>query len=81
MVHEGRCVRDFFELVYFGVVTGSTLGYGDLEPVGKARILACLQVMEFWMFLGIAILYLQSAVDALRQERQIKTPKGWPRDH
>jgi hypothetical protein len=42
---------DFF---YFSVVTGSTLGYGDLLPMNRfTRSLVCLQVIEVWVFLVV----------------------------
>ena len=59
---NGECIKDFGSLLYFSIVTGSTVGYGDLSPTGVTRILACFHVMEFWMFLGVALLYLQNSV-------------------
>ena len=38
-----------FEHIYFSFVTGSTLGYGDLCPLGLSRGLACLEVLMFWI--------------------------------
>lgn len=38
-----------FEHLYFSVVTGSTLGYGDLRPMGISRFFACLEVVLFWI--------------------------------
>lgn len=38
-----------FEHLYFSVVTGSTLGYGDLCPMGISRFFACLEVVLFWI--------------------------------
>jgi len=58
---DGECVRSIATLIYFGVVTGATVGYGDLVPQGLARLLACFQIIEFWLFLGVAALYLQRA--------------------
>jgi hypothetical protein len=48
-------VESFGESAYFSIVTGSTLGYGDLKPRGWiSRSLACLEVVLFWLFLGTA---------------------------
>ncbi len=36
----------FFEKIYFSIVTFSTLGYGDISPVGKVKIVAALQAIS-----------------------------------
>ncbi|WP_199608747.1 ion channel [Flocculibacter collagenilyticus] len=36
-------VSDFFSALYFSVVTFTTLGYGDLTPVGPSRIIAAVE--------------------------------------
>lgn len=64
---EGEPISGFGNLVYFAIVTGSTLGYGDFAPQGRARLLTCIQLMEFWMFLAVGILYLQNAVAFQRE--------------
>lgn len=43
---------DFLSCLYFSVVTASTLGYGDLSPHGLARLLACIEVVEFLTIIG-----------------------------
>jgi hypothetical protein len=45
------------QLVYFGFVTVSTLGYGDIVPTIDSRrthALICVQVVVFWMFFLLA---------------------------
>lgn len=56
-----QCVRGFCVLVYYSLVTASTLGYGDLVPVGIARLLVCIEVPAFWIFLGGGFLCLRRA--------------------
>ena len=36
----GRVHGDFLDALYFSVVTFTSLGYGDIRPVGGARLLA-----------------------------------------
>ncbi|MFB0552317.1 MAG: ion channel [Phycisphaerae bacterium] len=49
---KGVCEAGFASCVYFSVVTASTLGYGDLSPMGLMRVLACVEVVEFLTFIG-----------------------------
>jgi len=49
------------DCLYFSVVTFSSLGYGDLRPVGISRLLSSSEVMIGLAFLGIAIAKLSSA--------------------
>lgn len=37
---------NFFEALYFCIVTFTTLGYGDLSPIGMGRLIAALIVMS-----------------------------------
>ena len=43
----------FGDYMYFSVVTGTTLGYGDLFPTKWGRLLACLEVVQFLIFIGV----------------------------
>ena len=55
VLQNGQCIKAWPELLYFSVVTASTLGYGDLYPVGGiARFLSCAAVIEFWFFFTLA---------------------------
>lgn len=47
-----------YEYLYFSVVTGSTLGYGNLYPMGTSRFFACLEVISFWILVIIGTLKL-----------------------
>jgi hypothetical protein len=43
---------DFPDLVYFSVVTYSTIGFGDLYPVGGARLLAGVEAIIGLLLIG-----------------------------
>ena len=57
-------VNSFWEALYYSVVTFTTLGYGDLQPRGVMRFMACLETFVGYLVLGI----LASAVADLVQE-------------
>lgn len=67
-----RCVTSFGQLFYFALVTGSTLGYGDMRPCdGAAKVVACIHVVVFWLWLAVAI-------DMLALRRRIRRPAENP---
>ncbi|PRC90754.1 potassium channel family protein [Solimicrobium silvestre] len=46
----------FFDYIYFSVITFSTLGYGDLHPMGLfGQILACLEVICGLIMFGLLL--------------------------
>ena len=45
----------FFEGVYFSVITISSLGYGDMHPVGISKVLACVEVLMGLGLIGVMI--------------------------
>jgi hypothetical protein len=48
-----------FDYVYFSVITFSTLGYGDLHPVGlMGRALACLEVFGGLIMFGLLLSFV-----------------------
>jgi hypothetical protein len=51
----------FADSLYFSIVTFTSLGYGDIVPVGYGRLLACVEVVTGLGFLGVAIAKLSSA--------------------
>jgi Ion channel len=55
--------------IYFSVVTISSLGYGDMHPLGFSRILACVEVLFGLAFMGIVIAKLTSRRLAYHVER------------
>ncbi len=52
---------DFPNCLYMSLVTFTTLGYGDIIPVGVAKPLACVEVVLGLTFVGICIAKLTSA--------------------
>ncbi|WP_460384059.1 potassium channel family protein [Pseudomonas amygdali] len=58
----------FWDAGYFSLVTITTLGYGDLQPLGFARLLAGLEAVTGLVFAGYAI----SQVVSLKQEKLIE---------
>lgn len=71
---EGHAVADdgqianFFELLYFSVVSITTLGYGDYTPSGISRFFASLQAIFGIIFIGYSI----SQVLSLRQSTLVE---------
>ena len=57
-------VKTFWEALYYSLVTFTTLGYGDLQPRGILRFLACLETFVGYLVLGI----LASTVSDLIRE-------------
>lgn len=45
----------FMDALYFSVTTETTLGYGDISPLGWARAVACTQVILGLVIAGLAI--------------------------
>ena len=56
----GASEFDFFNGLYFSVVTVSSLGYGDMQPVGYSRVAATIEVLIGLVFIGIMIAKLTS---------------------
>jgi hypothetical protein len=50
----------FLQGLYFSAVTVSSLGYGDLQPLGFSKVLACLEVFFGLAFMGILIAKITS---------------------
>ncbi|CRM39169.1 potassium channel family protein [Pseudomonas sp. 35 E 8] len=58
----------FWDACYFSLVTITTLGYGDMQPLGFARLLAGIEAVTGLVFAGYAI----SQVVSLKQEKLIE---------
>lgn len=67
VVDDGE-VASFLDLLYFSVVSITTLGYGDFVPVGFSRIIASFQAVFGIVFIGYAI----SQVLSLRQSTLVE---------
>ncbi|SDE12327.1 potassium channel family protein [Ruegeria marina] len=58
------------EFLYFSYVTFTTVGYGDLQPVGMCRGLAVAEAVTGYILLG---LFVSAAVAVASYERHSKT--------
>jgi Ion channel len=48
-----------FDYIYFSVITFTTLGYGDLHPVGiLGEALACLEVFAGFIMFGVLLSFV-----------------------
>ncbi|PND30170.1 hypothetical protein C1I89_31145 [Achromobacter pulmonis] len=66
------------DFIYFSIVTVSTLGYGDLAPVGWSRALAASEALFGLLFVGYSISQVVSAkqgalIDYLAKDRIVQT--------
>ena len=52
---SGNSVTDTFTCIYFSIVTFTTLGYGDLHPVGTARAIAAAEALLGYLCMGLLI--------------------------
>jgi hypothetical protein len=57
---DGENEFDVIAALYFSVVTETTLGYGDLRPVGASRIIVCLHVLIGLAFAGVVVAKITS---------------------
>jgi hypothetical protein len=49
----------FFDYIYFSVITFSTLGYGDLHPVGTlGQAIACVEVFAGFIMFGVLLSFI-----------------------
>ena len=52
---QNETVLDLGDFVYFSMVTFTTLGFGDLQPVSETRLAAAFQAMSGYLYLGLFI--------------------------
>ncbi|NIY77388.1 two pore domain potassium channel family protein [Thalassospira sp. HF15] len=55
----------YLDAVYFSIVTFTTLGYGDFQPVSHLRILAAAEALFGYIYLGmiVAVMYQTTSSD------------------
>lgn len=68
----------FWDCIYFSIVTMSTLGYGDIVPIGLSRLLASIEAIFGLAFVGYAISQVVSAkqealIEYLAKDRIVQT--------
>jgi voltage-gated potassium channel Kch len=75
----------WYNSLYFSVVTGTTLGYGDIVPIGASRFFAALQSLISFVLLAATVSKIASEkteiairdVEALSREvHSLLTKKG-----
>lgn len=47
--------NDLYSSIYFSIVSWTTLGYGDYQPLGWVRIIASLEALIGYIFMGVVI--------------------------
>jgi hypothetical protein len=69
---NGERVADAVTCLYFSTVTWTTLGYGDIQPLGWSRLAAAVQALLGYVYLGVFVgLLLKLVVEnSIRAERQ-----------
>lgn len=72
LIHNGEPVAGdwigFLDCLYFSIVTATTVGYGDIVPVGWARLLAAAEAMGGMIVVGALVSRLLS----VQQERMLR---------
>jgi hypothetical protein len=51
--NNGDIVTDAPTLLYFSIVTWTTLGYGDLQPVESIRLWAAAEALVGYLYMGV----------------------------
>lgn len=52
---------NFWDAIYFSVITETTTGYGDIRPIGFSRLLVCIQVFSGLIIAGILVAKITSS--------------------
>lgn len=52
---DGKNVHDMNDLLYFSIVTWTTLGYGDFRPSPDARLFAASQAILGYVYMSILV--------------------------
>ena len=63
----------FLTGIYFSIVTISSLGYGDMHPMGISKILACIEVLFGLVMIGVMIAKVTSQRLSYRVERLFRS--------
>ncbi len=72
---DSTVVANFFDCLYFSVITQTTIGYGDILPISYGRVIASFQALYGTIYLAIFVgLYLLKyiwTVDVVRVSKVI----------
>ena len=58
----------WWESVYFSVVTFTTLGYGDIQPLGVTRLFAALEALIGYFIFGLFVAVCYRAISITSQK-------------
>jgi len=65
----GDQAKTFFDYIYFSVVTSTTIGYGDMHPVGTlGKMTVCVQAIMVVAFIVLFLNFFGSKVETLQNE-------------
>lgn len=71
LVYNGEVTHDFSSALYFSVVTWTTLGFGDFQPVEELRLWAAGQALFGYIFMAILVaLFLQLLTQGNKKPNQ-----------
>lgn len=66
---EPVTTHDFWTACYLSVVTFTTLGYGDMRPIGIGRLIACVESFTGYLVLGVIASSAAELIKIRAQER------------
>ena len=69
-VDSGQCINTWFDLTYYSAAVYTTLGFGDLVPVGPMRILTGIESV-----IGLALIAWSATFTFMRYEKAKNTEK------
>lgn len=63
LIPGSTTTTSFFDNLYFSVITFTTLGYGDIQPISLlAKAMVCIQVMTGYLMLGLLVAIISKRV-------------------
>jgi hypothetical protein len=65
-----KITYQYTDALYYSVVTFTTLGYGDIQPRGMSRILACIETFVGYIVLGLLASTATSFIQATAKQRK-----------
>lgn len=69
LIYHGEISHEPFDALYFSIVTWTTLGYGDFQPVESLRLLAAFQALLGTLFIPLLVAALLFSVQMKAREK------------